>query len=93
MYEIAIDEKALDFLSGQPRKIQRQIMRKIDGLAADPHPPGSRKLHAKENLYRIRSGHFRVIYAVDKKKILVLILHIGHRKEVYDWLKNIRGKQ
>lgn len=80
-YSIKFDIKAAEYFAGLGRKIQRQIGRKIDNLKADPHPPTSKKL--KDNLYRIRSGDYRIIYSVGEKEIVVYILRIGDRKDVY----------
>ena len=55
-------------------------------LAADPHPPGSKLLHAKERLYRVRSGSYRIIYQVQYDKLVVIVATIGHRRDVYDHL-------
>jgi mRNA interferase RelE/StbE len=53
------------------------------GLGDDPHPPGSRKLSGYADIFRIRVGVFRVVYSVDGRKVIVIILKIGHRKDVY----------
>jgi mRNA interferase RelE/StbE len=71
----------------QLKKIQREdvvrILRSISLLAGEPHPSGSRKLSGYENIYRIRIGNYRVIYEIDGKRILVVILKIGHRRDIY----------
>jgi mRNA interferase RelE/StbE len=66
-----------------PKEIQVRITRKIDQLAGDPFPPGTEKLRAAADLWRIRLGDYRVIYTVERKELLVLVLKIGHRREVY----------
>jgi mRNA interferase RelE/StbE len=62
-------------------------MRRLDaaivGLADNQHPPGSKKLKGAEGLYRIRVGDFRVIYTVEAKQLVVLIVDIGNRRDVY----------
>jgi mRNA interferase RelE/StbE len=73
-------EAALRKLS---REIQIRIIRKIDQLAADPFPPGTEKLNAPTDLWRIRIGDYRVVYTVQRRELLVLILKVGHRREVY----------
>jgi mRNA interferase RelE/StbE len=86
LYGFAYTEAALKFLeSGVPTKFQGQIKKKIQTLAADPYPPGCKKLKGysdgDEDVYRVRSGDYRVLYAVRPK--LIVVLDIGHRKEVY----------
>ncbi len=50
---------------------------------ADPHPQGSRKLTGYDDVFRIRVGRYRVLYSVTGKKLIIIILKIGHRKDVY----------
>jgi mRNA interferase RelE/StbE len=51
-------------------------------LAENPFPPGSRKLAGVEG-YRVRQGDYRILYEVDQNQITVLVIKVGHRKEVY----------
>jgi mRNA interferase RelE/StbE len=69
--------KALD------RSIQRRITARIDALAANPFPAGFKRLQGRPEVYRIRVGDYRVLYKVDGKRVTVLILKVGHRREVY----------
>lgn len=54
-----------------------------DRLALDPFPPGSKRLVAQDSLYRIRVGDYRVIYDVLHAEVRVIILKVGHRKDIY----------
>jgi mRNA interferase RelE/StbE len=83
-YQIRIDRDALKTLTALSAKLKRQIGAKIDSLATNPFPPGCKKLD--EDLYRIRSGDYRIVYTVIQKQILICILRIGDRKEVYNHL-------
>jgi mRNA interferase RelE/StbE len=69
------------------RKMPRDILRRIDAamiaLARNPRPPGTKKLRAQDDRYRIRVGDYRVIYEVDDAQLLILIVDVGHRKDVY----------
>ena len=66
-----------------PKDAQRQIARKIDTLREDPRPPTARPLQGGEGLYRLRVGDYRVIYSIEGKRLTVLVVRIGHRKDVY----------
>lgn len=84
----AFTSAALDFLETLPPKIRRQVTKKAKALHANPHPPGSKKLHDVETangeaVYRERSGDYRILYLVRTKPAEVLILDIDHRKDVY----------
>jgi mRNA interferase RelE/StbE len=65
------------------KAIQRQILPKIEGLAKNPRPHGAEKLEGEENLYRIRSGDYRIIYQIQDKALLILLVRLGHRREIY----------
>ncbi len=83
-YEVEISENAEKSLEKVPKKDRLKIIEKIDALEQDPMPLGSIKLQChKEALYRIRSGDYRVIYSIKKDILLVLVVEIGHRREVY----------
>ncbi|HEV3269659.1 MAG TPA: type II toxin-antitoxin system RelE/ParE family toxin [Candidatus Rhabdochlamydia sp.] len=55
----------------------------MDGLVENSIPLGSIKLHGYTTLYRIRSGDYRVIYSIKKDLLIILVVEIGHRKEIY----------
>lgn len=83
-YEIEISESAEKFLDKIPKKDRLRIIEKIDNLSDEPMPLGSIKLQGQKNsLYRIRSGDYRVVYSIKKDVLIVLVVEIGHRREVY----------
>ena len=82
-YKIEFTSRALSELAGVPEKDRKRIGRKIGALANEPRPSGVEKLRGEEEYYRIRSGDYRVIYSISDGKLLVLVIRIGHRREVY----------
>ncbi len=72
-------EKQLRRLTVQDR---RRVIHALTGLGEDPHPPGSRKLSGYTDVFRIRVGVFRLLYSVEGRRLIVIILKIGHRKDV-----------
>ena len=58
-------------------------MRRIRDLAADPHPPGMRKLQGYADVFRIRVGTYRVLYSVESARLVIVVLKVGQRKDVY----------
>ena len=55
----------------------------LASLASEPRPPGVKKLSGKESLFRVRVGDYRIIYQVRDRELVVLVLKIGHRREIY----------
>ena len=66
-----------------PVQIQDRVRFAIRRLAVNPRPPGVRKLSGNTADYRIRVGQYRVLYDINDAEILVYIVRIGHRREVY----------
>ena len=52
-------------------------------LADDPFPRGARKLSGYDDVYRIREGRYRILYSASKEKLIVVVLKVGHRRDVY----------
>jgi len=77
---LASADKALRRL---PTTVQRRIVVAVEELGDDPRPPGVVKLADDENLWRIRVGNYRVVYEIHDKRLLVLVVRIGHRKGIY----------
>jgi len=86
MYNVELKPRAQKFITAQSKRIQKQLIKRIESLAINPHPPNSKMLHSKEKLYRLRSGSYRIIYQVQHEKLLVIIATIGHRGDVYERL-------
>lgn len=83
LYDISITRTALKQLSKLPIDYKRKLMIKIDSLASNPRPQGSEKLSGTKNNYRIRVGVYRIVYSVFDKQLLVDIVDVDHRKQVY----------
>jgi mRNA interferase RelE/StbE len=82
-YDIQVSEAAKDFLKTIHKIDLKKIVKKIDQLTHDPRPRGVEKLSGEDDIYRIRSGDYRIIYHIRDKTLLVLVLKVGHRKNVY----------
>lgn len=66
-----------------PKQIQERIEKGIDSLAVNPRPPGAKKMKGFENMYRLRVGDYRVIYQVEDDVLTVLVVRVGHRRDIY----------
>ena len=82
-YTIHFKNSALKELRKLPKKVADRIARDINNLSVNQRPPGSKKLKGINELYRLRSGDYRVIYQVQDRVLIVLVIRIGDRKDVY----------
>ena len=73
-------QKALDRLEGD---IYTRITRKLKELEDNPRPMGVEKLAGSEDLYRVRVGNWRIVYAIQDPELIVLVVKVAHRREVY----------
>lgn len=85
-YEIELSRVAFKSMAKIPKKDLKRIQGKIDDLAANPRPSDVKKIQGDSNLYRIRSGDYRVLYRIYDDKIYILVVNIEHRKDVYSSL-------
>jgi len=82
-YKIRWKQSARKELKKLQKKTISRILRIIETLPGNPHPPGSRKLHGAKYTYRLRAGDYRIIYSVYSDIVTIEIVRIGHRKEIY----------
>jgi mRNA interferase RelE/StbE len=82
-YRLEITGSAEKQLARLPHADRVRVARKIVELASVPRPPGCRQLRGQQDVYRIRVGVYRVIYSIEERRIVVVVLKIGHRKDVY----------
>ena len=62
---------------------RRRVVKAVDGLATNPRPPGAVAIQGGDRLLRIRAGDYRILYTVDDDVLTVLVVTIGHRRNVY----------
>ena len=82
-YEIVLTKSAQKKLAKLSKELQILIGTAINNLAENPRPSGCKKLKGSKTDYRIRIGDYRVIYEIRDGKLVVLVLNVGHRKDVY----------
>lgn len=82
-YKIEWKQSAKKELRKLEKAIISRIIRVVEDLPLDPHPTGCRKLQGSEHLYRVRVGDYRVVYSVENEVLLIEIIRVGHRKEIY----------
>ena len=81
-YRLLIKPSAGKELLALPARDRKRIAAKLQLLASEPRPPGTEKLSGQEK-YRLRQGDYRVLYSVDDDETAVVIVKIGHHRDVY----------
>ena len=82
-YEIVFVRSARKELQSLPHGVSERILDKIELLATNPRSPDSRKLHGYSDLWRIRTGEYRVVYSIDDKNQVITVFIVRHRSDAY----------
>ena len=82
-YRIQVLPSATRELAGLDTQTRRRIDKRIQLLSETPRPSGMKALQGEKGLFRIRVGDYRVIYTVRDEVLLVIVVKVGHRREVY----------
>jgi mRNA interferase RelE/StbE len=81
-YELTFKPSVAKDLRDIPRADVQRILARIETLRDDPRPPGCEKLSAQER-YRLRQGNYRILYTVGNAELIVEVVKVGHRRDVY----------
>jgi mRNA interferase RelE/StbE len=82
-YSVLYTEAFYKSLDQIPKKDAKRILQKTRSLADNPRPFGCQKLGGQER-YRIRQGNYRIIYSIEDGRLIVLVVKVGHRREIYE---------
>ncbi|MGH3826245.1 MAG: type II toxin-antitoxin system RelE family toxin [Pseudonocardiaceae bacterium] len=82
-YRIEITRDALRALAKLDKPIRRRVQAAIDQLGEQPRPAGVIALQGLRGAYRLRVGNYRVVYTVEDRQLVILVVDLGHRREIY----------
>jgi mRNA interferase RelE/StbE len=82
-YTIRLTRPAQKTLDGLEGETFARIVRALRGLEANPRPPGVVKMSGPDDHWRIRVGDWRIVYAIYDRELVVLVVKLGHRREIY----------
>ena len=82
-YRIEFAPRVKRQLRDLPRAVQLRLTTRVDALAVNPRPRGVKKLVGEPDLYRLRVGYYRIIYQIRDEQLVILVVKIGHRRDVY----------
>ncbi len=83
-YSVRIAPAAQRQLRKFDPQVRRRVQAAIDLLAGDPRPPRAIQLVGGSGEWRVRTGDYRIIYEIQDDKLIVLVLRLGHRREIYE---------
>ena len=83
MYQVELAGGAEKFIRKQDAALQIKLVAVLRKLAENPRPPKSKKLKGLDELYRVRVGNYRIVYTIEDKKLIILVVRIAHRKDAY----------
>ena len=81
-YEITFKKSVAKDLKKLPKKDVSKILEVIQSLSVNPRPPQVKKLSGQER-YRMRKGNYRILYTIEDAKLLITVVKVGHRREIY----------
>jgi mRNA interferase RelE/StbE len=88
-YRIEVTPRAQRDLRALPKGKRQRVAEQIDALKTDPRPTGCKKLLGREDFYRIRVGDYRVVYRIEDEILLILVVRIGDRKDIYQIIRRL----
>ena len=83
-YRVTLSPMAARQLRKLDAQARRRIQAVLDLLAEQPRPPAATRLVGGAGEWRVRTGDYRVVYEIENDQLLILVLRIGHRREVYE---------
>ncbi|MBF0132894.1 MAG: type II toxin-antitoxin system RelE/ParE family toxin [Magnetococcales bacterium] len=82
-YRVSIPGRVQKQIDKLPRNIWLRVRPVIDQLENNPRPHGAKKLSGFPDIWRIRVGDYRLLYTIEDDRLIVLVIRIGHRREIY----------
>ena len=83
MYKVYVVHRASNFMHKLDSPLQSLIVRKLRELEQDPRPAGYKRVQGYKDFYRVRCVDYRIVYTIRDTQLLVLVIQIGHRRDVY----------
>ena len=82
-YTVRLNARTGKVLDSLQPDMRRRIVRKLEAPEDNPRPSGVEKLAGVDDLYRVRVGTYRIVYAIRDRELVVIVVRIGHRRDVY----------
>jgi mRNA interferase RelE/StbE len=82
-YQVALAPAAARQLRKFDPQVRRRVQAAIELLATEPRPPAATRLVGGAGEWRVRTGEYRIVYEIEDERLIVLVLSVGHRREIY----------
>ncbi|MCY4133987.1 MAG: type II toxin-antitoxin system RelE/ParE family toxin [bacterium] len=82
-HTVEISRRAIKSIAALPRKEEQRIRAAIELLADEPRPPSCVALTGEQSVYRVRVGNYQIVYKVIDTRLMILVIRVGHRCDVY----------
>lgn len=82
-YTVEVSRRAIKSIAALPRKEEQRVRAAIELLADEPRPPNCVALTGEQSVYRVRVGDYRIVYKVIDARLMILVIRVGHRRDVY----------
>jgi mRNA interferase RelE/StbE len=82
-YSVEFRPAVLKSMKRLPKKDLRRIKKKIDGLAENLPDPATTKMKGNNTFHRVRYGHYRIVYQIFEDQLVILVVKVGHRRDIY----------
>jgi mRNA interferase RelE/StbE len=82
-YRVEVSATAERQLRKLSRADQVRLIRAMQALSSDPRPPGCRKLSGYDDVFRVRVGRYRILYSIEDRRLVIIVLKVGDRRDVY----------
>ena len=82
-YRVEVSRPAARQIEALDKTTQARIISRLEALEGDPRPSAAKKLKGERGTWRVRVGDYRIVYAIEDNRLLILVVKVGHRREVY----------
>jgi mRNA interferase RelE/StbE len=82
-YRVELARRTLKSIQALPKKEQQRVRAAIELLADTPRPPSCVAVKGETSAYRVRVGDYRVVYEIHDRQLLIQVVRVGHRRQVY----------
>jgi len=83
MYAIKYRRSVAKDLRRLPKNLLPAVVKRIQKLVKNPMPAGASKLRGTDNMYRVRQGDYRIVYSIENRQLIIIIVRVAHRKDAY----------